>query len=84
MHVEGAKVLILELKRCGIMLAMVCSAAVLLSWISKVPYLYTVVGFAVLAFAGQLITIDDDLPGGWCNPDGDIPFPWAELATKSA
>jgi len=26
--------------------------------------------------AGSIITIDDDLPGGWSNPDGDEPFPW--------
>lgn len=25
---------------------------------------------------GSLITIDDDLPGGWANPDGDEPFPY--------
>lgn len=72
-----------ELKRYGTMLAMVCSTAVILSWIWKVPYLYTAIGFAVWAFAGHLITIDVDLPGGWSNPDGDIPFPWAELAIKA-
>ena len=26
--------------------------------------------------AGSIITFDDDLPGGWSNPDGDEPFPW--------
>ena len=25
---------------------------------------------------GSIITSDDDLPGGWSNPDGDEPFPW--------
>src|SRR5258708_31209787 len=25
---------------------------------------------------GTLITADDDLPGGWSNPDGTIPPPW--------
>lgn len=73
-----------ELKRCGIMLAMVCSTAAILSLIWKVPYLYTALGFAVWAFAGHLITIDDDVPNGWSNPDGSIPFPWAQLAIKGA
>ncbi|MBW8897347.1 MAG: hypothetical protein JF619_04365 [Massilia sp.] len=73
-----------ELKRCGIMLAMVCSTAVLFSLIWKVPYLYTVIGFAVWAFVGHLITIDDDVPGGWSNPDGSIPFPFTQLAIKAA
>jgi hypothetical protein len=49
-----------------------------------VPYLYTAIGFAVWAFAGHLITIDDDFPGGWSNPDGDVPFPWPELAIEAA
>ena len=26
--------------------------------------------------AGLLITLDDDLPGGWSNPDGRSPPPW--------
>jgi len=30
-------------------------------------------------FFGSLITIDDDLPGGFYNPDGDEPFPKFEL-----
>lgn len=71
-------------KRYGIMLAMVCSTAVILSLIWKVSYLYTAIGFAVWAFAGHLITSDDDVSGGWSNPDGRIPFPWAELAIKGA
>ena len=73
-----------ELKRYGIMFTMVCATGVLLSLIWKVPYLYTVIGFAVWAFVGHLITIDDDAPGGWNNPDGSIPFPWTELAIKAA
>lgn len=73
-----------ELKRYGLMLMTVCATAVLLSLVGKVPYLYTVTGFVVWAFVGHLITIDDDAPGGWSNPDGSIPFPWAELAIKAA
>jgi hypothetical protein len=73
-----------ELKRCGIMFAMVCLTAVLLSLVWKVPYLYTMIAFAVWPFVGHLITIDDDIRGGWSNPDGSISFPWAELAIKAA
>jgi hypothetical protein len=25
---------------------------------------------------GMFITADDDLPGGWSNPDGTVPPPW--------
>lgn len=73
-----------QLKRYSILLALVCSTTIILSLIWKVPYLYTLIGFAVWAFAGHIITIDDDLPNGWSNPDGSIPFPWTELAIKAA
>ncbi|WP_036172041.1 hypothetical protein [Massilia sp. 9096] len=73
-----------QLKQCGIMVAVVCITAIILSLIWRVPYLYTAMGFAVWAFAGHLITLDDDFPGGWSNPDGDVPFPWAELAIEAA
>ena len=29
---------------------------------------------------GTLVTIDDDLPGGWSNPDGSVRPPWLESA----
>jgi hypothetical protein len=73
-----------ELKRPGIVLVMGGLTAIALSLLWKVPYLYTAIGFASWAFGGHLITIDDDLRGGWSNPDGSIPFPWAELAIKAA
>ena len=59
-------------------------AAVLLSLIWHVPYLYTLIGAAAWTFVGHIITADDDAPGGWSNPDGTIPFPWHELAVKAA
>lgn len=41
-------------------------------------------GFALLLFfvgwplVGTLITLDEDLPGGWSNPDGTVRPPWLE------
>lgn len=75
---------VLKLKRYGISMAMTCLVALALSSLWKVPYLYTAIGFAAWAFAGHLVTIDDDLSGGWSNPDGSISFPWVELAVKAA
>ena len=60
-------------KRYGILFAMACSMVVAFSVVWAVPYVYTAIGFAVWAFAGHLITIDADLPGGWSNPDDDVP-----------
>src|ERR1700758_1170845 len=41
-------------------------------------------GFAFLMFfvgwpvLGTLVTIDDDLAGGWSNPDGSVRPPWLQ------
>jgi hypothetical protein len=49
-----------------------------------------VVALVVWPFIGVLITIDDDLPGGWSNPDGKVRPPWlyweswADLGTRGA
>jgi hypothetical protein len=51
---------------------------------AHVPYIYTVLAFAGLALLGHLVTIDEDLPGGWSNLDGTEPFPWRELLAKVA
>jgi hypothetical protein len=43
-----------------------------------------------LPLIGLLITIDDDLPGGWSNPDGKVRAPWlywenwAEVTSRGA
>jgi hypothetical protein len=58
-------------------------SALLLSAIWKVPYIDTLVGFAALAMLGHLITVDEELPGGWSNPDGKRPFPWHGLGVKA-
>ena len=73
-----------RIKRYGFALAAYLSLSIILSLIWRVSYLYTAIGFAVWAFGGHLITLDDDLRGGWDNPDGGIPFPWAALAIKAA
>ena len=58
--------------------------AIVLSLIWRIPDIYTYVGFAALVFIGHVVTIDDDMPGGWRNPDGSQPFPWGALLIKAA
>lgn len=66
------------------LLTLVCTTALLLSWLWRVPYLYTLIGFVAWALIGHLVTIDDDFPGGWSNPLADPAFPWKELIGKAA
>ena len=62
----------------------VAVTAILLSLLWHVPYLYTLIGAGAWTLVGQIITADDDVPGGWSNPDGSLPFPWRELTVKAA
>ena len=58
--------------------------AVALSLLLHVPYIFTALGFSAWALFGHLVTIDDDLSGGWSNPDGVQTFPWLGLLGKAA
>jgi hypothetical protein len=82
MRARYAVVRVSDLKRYGLLIAMLCLAATLLSAIWHIPYIYTAVAFAAWMLLGHLVTIDDDLPGGWSNPDGRSRFPMRELAVK--
>jgi hypothetical protein len=70
-------------RRYIVLLVVVVSTAVVLSLTLAVPYIFTVTGFAGWAFIGHVVTADDDAPGGWSNPDGKLPYPWAELVLKA-
>lgn len=35
--------------------------------------------FVGWSIVGTIVTADDDLPGGWSNPDGTVPPPWVTL-----
>lgn len=73
-----------ESRRYIVLLVIVVSTAIVLSVTLAIPYIFTVTGFAGWAFLGHVVTADDDAPGGWGNPDGELPFPWGELALKAA
>ena len=70
-------------RRYLMLLLIMISAALVLSWTLAVPYIFTVTGFAGWASIGHVVTADDDAPGGWSNPDGELPFPWGELMLKA-
>jgi len=77
MSVEGSYA-----KSVAAVLAITTIVAVALSTLWRVPYIYTFVGAATLVVIGHVITIDDDLPGGFGDPDGSQPFPWRDLTIK--
>lgn len=42
-----------------------------LSMFAGVAYIYTLCGLTAWMAFGHLITLDDDMPGEWSNPEGD-------------
>ncbi|MFP5213157.1 MAG: hypothetical protein ACLGPL_07230 [Acidobacteriota bacterium] len=71
-------------KQSTTVLLLIVGTTLSLSYFRGVPYIYTLIGFSAWALLGHLVTIDDDVKGGWSNPDGSEPFPWLELLTKVA
>lgn len=71
-----------RMKRIAFPAIVVIITAIGLSAFWHVPYIFTLIGFSGWAFLGHLITADDDLPGGWSNPEGNIAFPWGALSLK--
>jgi hypothetical protein len=57
-------------RQATVVLLMAVSVSIVLSMLWRVPYIFTLVGFAALALIGH-----DDIPGGWSNPDGSQAFP---------
>jgi hypothetical protein len=71
-------------RQVSTILAFTTGIAVTLSLLWRIPYIFTFVGVAALILGGHFVTIDEDLPGEWSNPDGLAAFPWDELMLKIA
>lgn len=53
----------------------------LVSFFKPVSPFFVAAIFTTWPLIGFFVTIDDDWPRGWSNPDGDVPFPWKDLIT---
>jgi hypothetical protein len=73
-----------EAKHYSTLILLIVGTAITLSYFGGIPYIFTLIGFSAWAFFGHLVTIDDDMKGGWSNPDGSEPFFWLELLIKVA
>jgi hypothetical protein len=58
-----------ELRYYGIWLAGILTIVLGLSVLAGVPYIWSICGLSAWAAFGHLITIDDEAPGGWSNPE---------------
>jgi hypothetical protein len=59
----------------GVALGIALSLRFLAQWSWFASLLVPLVGWPL---GGTLVTIDDDFPGGWSNPDGTVRPPWLE------
>ncbi|HVO25072.1 MAG TPA: hypothetical protein VMW56_15745 [Candidatus Margulisiibacteriota bacterium] len=53
----------------GILFFLSITIVAALSVFAHVPYIWSACGLAAWAAFGHLITLDDDEPGGWSNPE---------------
>jgi len=53
----------------AIWLSIVVAIVITLSFWLSVPFIYSAIGIAGLVCVGHLVTIDDDYPRGWSNPE---------------
>lgn len=54
------------------------SLALIVHFIFHVSLGWSMLGFLVgWPIVGLIVTADDDLPGGWSNPEGKTPPPWS-------
>lgn len=51
---------------------------------AEVAYIYTLCGLAAWMAFGHLITLDDDMPGEWSNPEGDKKYWRGSLVIMTA
>ena len=54
-----------------------------LSVLADIAYIYTLCGLSIWAAVGHLVTLDDDMPGEWSNPDGNKKLWRASLRAMS-
>ena len=59
----------LVLRQLLIFLVVLPGILLLLSWLFGVPYFVGLLGLLAWATVGHLVTLDDEMPGGWSNPE---------------
>jgi hypothetical protein len=71
-------------RRAGVAALTLAACAVALSLLWRVPYIYTVIGAVAWSFVGFIVTVDDDLSGGWSPNPGGRRAVAAQLASIAA
>jgi hypothetical protein len=57
-----------RMRAVSLSVVITAAAAIACSLLWHIPYVYTVIGLLALSVVGFIVTIDEDLPGGW-SPD---------------
>ena len=60
-----------DLRKLGIWLVAIVAIVLMLSVFANVSYYWSICALAAWAAVGHLVTLDDDQPGGWSNPESD-------------
>ena len=57
-------------RKVGLSVAIFAGCAIAASLLWHVPYVFTIIALLGVGLVGSLVTLDDDLPGGWSPHPG--------------
>jgi hypothetical protein len=68
-----------RVRATAVSIGVTAAIAVTASLLWHVPYIYSVIGLVILGFVGYVVTLDEDLPGGWAPIPGGVRSVWLRL-----
>ena len=68
----------------AVSIGVTATIAVSASLLWHVPYIYSVLGLAILGLVGYVVTLDEDLPGGLAPITGGVRSVWLRLLVIAA
>jgi hypothetical protein len=68
-----------QARAIAISIGITAAIALGLSLLWHVPYIYSVIGLVTLSLVGYVVTVDEDLPGGWAPIPGGAKAVWLRV-----
>jgi hypothetical protein len=73
-----------RVRATAVSIGVAAAIAVAASLLWRVPYIYSVIGLAILGLVGYVVTLDEDLPDGWSPIPGGARSVWSRLLVIAA
>ena len=73
-----------RVRATAVPIGVTAAIAVTASLLWHVPYIYSVIGLAILGLVGYVVTLDEDLPDGWAPIADGVRSVWFRLLVIAA